>query len=184
MLFLVVACDDKIDSNSVVNPENEIVIIGDAPYELLKSVNFNEMADTALWSWTNNGNLTVDNTSKVGDSTVVYMEAEYDCFRAEIKQGVPIVLQQESAIEFSYLLPRTTFNDIRHGEGLVCSGACKLEIYQGNEILFSEWLSETSVWTNLQFLFRTKKTEEVKIKFILGTRKGFWIDNIKYFQKL
>jgi hypothetical protein len=183
-VLLLVGCDEKHKDDAASNTQNEIVLIDDVPYELLETINCNSVSDSGLWDWANNGNVQVDHSSSVGDSTVFVMDATDDCFLVEKKKGVAMVLQQESAIQLSYQLPKTTFEDYRHGRELVCSGACKMEIYQGDKVLFSTWISETSVWTDLQFYFRTKLTEEVKIRFILGTQKGFWVDNIKILQKL
>jgi hypothetical protein len=183
LLFIQFGCgkDANTDNDSI---DKEIVVIGGISYEVVSSISIEQISDSANWLTSTGGVLRVDTSITNTDSLALYLAATDGCFSAEQIQGTPQILKQECAIQFQYQLPITTFNDIRDGNGFTCAGACRMEIFQGEELLLSEWVRERDVWGNAEYFFRTKITDEVKIRFVVGSKKGFWIDDIKLLQKL
>lgn len=183
--FIIVAligCEKEGASSS--DSENEIVSVGGNNYKVLSETNVDLGDGSINWIGGSGGSMSVDSTSRIGDSTVLYMTAKEGCFTVNQKEGTSTLPQQQSAILFSYMLPTTTFSDVQAGRGYTCAGACRMEILQGNEIVLSEWVRERDFWTSAHFQFRTKSVEPIKIRFIVGTQNGFWIDDIFILEKL
>lgn len=180
---LLWSCSKDNDSGNGDDADKIVVIDGQA-YSQVSTINITKGTDEQNWTSNSGGALYVDSTSNIGDSITLFMTATEGCFSAEQRSGTPMITQQESVLQFSYMLPETSFNDIREGNGFTCAGACRMEIFQGEELLLSEWIRESDEWAELQFFFRTKQTEEVKIRLVVGSKKGLWIDNLNLLQKL
>ncbi len=171
----------KDDSNSdlFLLEEGVITMEFDGKNFLSTSIEkFEELVDTTEWNFNQGGTFEIDTVNTFnGNSSLKLISTDY-CFNLEKTEGIPVSEEKVYVIHFNYRMPVTTFEELNNGFGWTCMGPYRIEIKQGQDVLLSEWCPEIDSWTEKYFYFRPLNNVPVKIEFLVGTKKGLWLDDL------
>ncbi len=135
------------------------------------STKFDNQADLNAWTQSVGGKAIID-------ANAVKFDSITDCFRFETLNLIPV---QKGKI---YELKLTgKVNSSTSGDPGLCAGDFLIYVVQGSTNLISESFGQYASWTQKSYSFEATSSASIKIKFLIGTTRGAWIDNLELIEK-
>jgi hypothetical protein len=159
MLTLFSSCKKKTSETSDGGPT------------VIFSSKFDSSADLQLWSQSSGGLAVIDQNS-------AKLTATNGCFQFETKNLIPVVTGKSYILTF-------TGKVIQHevGDPVLCAGDYLIYIMQGNSVLISHSFGNYPDWTQKSFSFQATSSSAIGIKFLVGTTRGAWVDDLTLTQQ-
>ena len=157
-LLIVFACKKK-SGESTSNALN-----------ILFSSGFGNQNDLTAWTQSSGGQAVID-------SSAVKFTNITECFLFETLNAIPV---QNGKIYELRLTGKV--NPALNGDPALCAGNFITYITQDNTNIVSESFGNNLSWTQKSYSFKATSSSPVKIKFLIGTTRGAWIDDIKFIE--
>ncbi len=142
----------------------------DAPTTIF-STKFESQTDLNAWTQSVGGKAVIDVNSVKFDSIT-------ECYHFETLNLIPV---QKGKV---YELKLTgKVNSSTSGDPGLCAGDFLIYVVQGSTNLISESFGQYGSWTQKSYSFEAASSAAVKIKFLVGTTRGAWIDNLELIEK-
>jgi len=128
---------------------------------------FDTQADLAGWISTVGGEAVLDNGA-------VKFQNITSCFHYEtasliaVQQGKTYILKITGKVNYHV-----------SGDPMLCAGDFLVEVIQEGNYLVSESFGDHPALTTVSYAFTAATSASIKIKFLIGTSRGAWIDNIE-----
>jgi len=132
----------------------------------LFSSTFNNSSDLSYWTQSAGGVAFID-------SNAVKLDSITNCFQFETKNLIPVQAGKSYALNLTGKV-----NEAVQGDPMLCAGDFLIYIVQGNTNLLSTSFGNYPSWTQRAFSFTAITSASIKIKFLIGTTRGAWIDYI------
>ena len=135
------------------------------------SSKFDTNTDLLKWSQSSGGNAVIDqNTAK--------LTATDGCFHVETIDLIPVLTGKTYILTFKGKV-------IQHqvGDPVLCAGDFLIYVMQGNTNLISQSFGNYPDWTQKSFSFQATSSAAIGIKFLVGTTRGAWIDDLTLTQQ-
>jgi hypothetical protein len=124
---------------------------------------------TDLNSWTqSSGGLAIIDSSAVKFTNIT------DCFQFETLNLIPVTKGKTYELKLTGKV-----NPAQSGDPVLCAGNFLIYVIQGSTIIISESFGNYPSWTQKSFSFEATSSASVKIKFLIGTTRGAWIDDLE-----
>jgi hypothetical protein len=136
----------------------------------LFSSKFESSSDLSLWTQSTGGLAIID-------SSAVKFTNITECFQFETMDLIPV--QKGKSYE---LIINGKANPPQNGDPALCAGNFIIYIVQGSTNLLEASFGNYTSWTQRSFSFEAATSASVKIKFLIGTTRGAWIDDLKLIQ--
>jgi hypothetical protein len=176
VVFAIQACNK--DNSDPVEEDRITMVIDGKNYKSTLVENFESHVDTSEWNLYPGGTLEIDTVNTFNGNSTLKLISTDNCFHLEKIEGIDVNKDKVYVIHFNYKLPITTIEELNNGFGWTCMGPYRIEIKQGQDILLSEWCAEIDSWTEKYFYFQPLNNVPVKIEFLVGTKKGLWLDDL------
>jgi hypothetical protein len=134
------------------------------------SSKFESSSDLSLWTQSTGGQAIID-------SAAVKFTNITQCFQFETMDLIPV--QKGKSYE---LIIVGKANPSQNGDPALCAGNFLIYIIQGDTDLLSASFGNYTSWTQRSFSFEAATSASIKIKFLIGTTRGAWIDDLKLIQ--
>ena len=135
------------------------------------STKFDNQADLNAWTQSVGGKAVIDANSVKFDSIT-------ECYHFETLNLIPV---QKGKV---YELKLTgKVNSSTSGDPGLCAGDFLIYVVQGSTNLISESFGQYGLWTQKSYSFEAASSAAVKIKFLVGTTRGAWIDDLELIEQ-
>ena len=127
---------------------------------------FDTHADLVIWSQSSGGQAVIDqNTAK--------LTATDGCFQFETIDLIPVETGKTYTLKFKGKVIAS-----QAGDPVFCAGDFLIYIMQGSTVLLSQSFGNYPDWVQKSFSFQATKPVPISIKFLIGTKRGVWIDDL------
>ena len=137
---------------------------------ILFSSKFESKTDLSLWTQSTGGQAIID-------SATVKFTNITECFLFETLDLIPV--QKGKTYELQLI---GKVNPAIGGDPALCAGNFIIYIVQGSTNLISTSFGNYTSWTQKSFSFEATSSASIKIKFLIGTTRGAWIDNLEFIE--
>jgi hypothetical protein len=170
LTFLFQGCEENKDQ---INEGQITMEIDGKNYKSTSIDNFDSLSDTADWNLYPGGSLSIDTSAKYNGASSLKLITETQCFVVERIKGVEVNKDKVYVIHFHYKMEPGQIGDIGY-----CAGEFLIQLKQGNEYVLDEVISGVNDWTEKYFYFQPINNVPVKIKLLIGTERGVWLDDL------
>ena len=132
---------------------------------------FENQNDLAAWTQSTGGEAVID-------SAAVKFTNVTECFLFETLNLLPVVKGKIYELKITGKV-----NPAQSGDPGLCAGNFLIYVVQGSSNIISESFGNYTSWTQKSFSFEAISSASVKIKFLIGTTRGAWIDSIELIEK-
>jgi hypothetical protein len=119
------------------------------------------------------GSLSINTINKFNGKASLKLITESQCFVIEKVKGVDVDKDKINVLYFHYKMEPMQIGDIGY-----CAGPFLIWLKQGNEDLLIDGVMGVNDWTEQYFYFQPKNNISVKIKLLIGTDRGVWLDDL------
>ena len=137
---------------------------------IIFSSRFENQNDLDAWTQSTGGQAIIDS------STVKFTNIT-DCFHFETLNLIPV---QKGKIYDLKLVGKV--NPAIIGDPAFCVGNFMIYVVQGSTNIISESFGNYTTWTQKSFSFEATSSASIKIKFLIGTTRGAWIDELEFIE--
>ena len=134
---------------------------------IIFSSHFDNATDLNLWSHSSDGDAVVD-------SSVLKLRAVTGCIQLETVDLISVSKGKTYTLKFKGRVDPTLV-----GETGYCVGDYMIYVEQGSTDIIADGFGNYTGWTQKSFSFEATSSASVKIKFLIGTVKGAWIDDLE-----
>jgi hypothetical protein len=138
----------------------------DSP-KIIFSSGFNSQSDLSFWTQSSGGQALID-------STTVKFTNITECFRFETLNLLPVQKGKIYVLKF-----KGKVNPAISGDPVFCVGNFMIYIIQGSTQIISESFGNYTSWTQKSYSFEATSSASIKIRFLIGTTRGAWIDDLQ-----
>ena len=164
--------------NEIVKDDFITIEIGGKKYKSVSIDDFNSLSDSSNWNIYPYGVFLIDTINKFNGEASVNLTADGGCFILEKIEGVPVDKEKIYFIHFYYKLLETQIGEVGH-----CFGDFMIWLKQGDETLLLDGCHGIESWTEKYFYFQPINNVPVKIKLLVGTEHGVWLDDLIVFEE-
>ena len=129
---------------------------------------FDTAADLALWSPSAEGQAEIE-------SNYVKLKAVSGCFQYETANEISVEKDKTYILKFKGKAEPTLL-----GETGYCANDFMVYVEQGNNNPVGVSFGNFTSWTQKTFSFTATSASPVRIKFLIGTTKGVWLDELEF----
>lgn len=136
------------------------------PVNIIFNSEFENQGDLADWTQSTGGQAVID-------SSAVKFTNITECFSFETLNLIPVTKGRIYELKLTGKV-----NPAISGDPALCAGNFIIYVMQNGKNLVSESFGNHTSWTQESFSFETATAESIKIKFLIGTIRGAWIDDL------
>ena len=137
---------------------------------IIFSSKFENQNDLGAWTQSSGGQAVIDS------STVKFTNIT-ECYHFETLNLLPVQKGKTYELKLTGKV-----NHSIAGDPAFCVGDFMIYVVQGSTNIISESFGNYSSWTQKSFSFEATSSASVKIKFLIGTTRGAWIDDLEFIE--
>jgi len=159
-LLGIIAILSSCKKNSGDNTGNPTIIIFSSGFENQNDLN--------AWTQSSGGQAIID-------SSAVKFTNITECFDFETLNLLPVQKGKTYELKLTGKV-----NQAMGGDPALCVGNFMIYIVQGSTNIIAESFGNYPSWTQKSFSFEATSSASVKIKFLIGTTRGAWINDLEF----
>jgi hypothetical protein len=157
LAIITVLYSCKKDSTDTVSPTSKTIF----------STEFANQSDLDAWIQTSGGQAVID-------SGAVKFTNITDCYHFESLNLIPVVKGKTYVLE---ILEKV--NPALEGDPVFCAGNFLIYVVQDSSNLATGSFVLSTSWTHSTMSFKAANSAPIKIRFLIGTTRGAWIDKLE-----
>lgn len=159
IIFMLYSCKKDSNEDNTNSPKT------------IFSSKFENQNDLNLWNQSSGGQAIID-------ANAVKFDSITECFHFETLNLIPVQKGKTYELKLTGKV-----NSSVSGDPAYCVGNFMIYIVQGSTNIISEGFGNYPSWTLRSYSFEATSSAAVKIKFLIGTTRGAWIDDIELIEK-